>query len=385
MNSNSKPLYCGYAWRGLFINEFAQGHPCCFRVEDANEYPREKNIYYRPNLIYRGESIKEVRRSLLEGKFPAMCKLCENAEKNGEFSKRLQSLERSYLKSQNEAFDENEQELGFLDIHLGDQCNLECRMCTPRASRRLRPVFAEVFNDHHVIDLHWQNDPLFWEELNRVILESNALKRVHFAGGEPLIIKKLWEFLEQLDTSRASKLILSLNSNLTVIPPKFEAIIEKFKKVRISISLEGTKEVHNYIRYPSNRDDILNNLNRLRASTRIEFNVSTVVQTLNVFNLPQFFKELETQNLEANLIFVEGRDFLDIKNIPLQFKQKIKAHYLSYMNQLNKRDQGHLKQIMSYLERSEEDHNEWDNFWKITRSWDALRRVRIQEIVPELS
>ena len=97
----------------------------------------------------------------------------------------------------------------------------------------------------------------------------------------------------------------------------------------IICSIDGYKEVQEYIRYPSKWEDIENNMIKLLKNRRknIYFAFSPVVQVYNILNLPSLLNwidKLQTNygKIGNSLIMCTGPEFFDIAILPENIKQK---------------------------------------------------------------
>ena len=135
---------------------------------------------------------------------------------------------------------------------------------------------------------------------------------------EPTLIKKNFELLEKLINEGYSKNIsLLLNSNLTNDKTTFFDLISQFKNVTFFASVDGYGPVQEYLRYPSNWEQIDKNINKLvdRQADNIKLQIVPVVQIGNIGNITELFEYAESFNRNAEKLVVEI--FLNILEYPL--------------------------------------------------------------------
>ena len=90
------------------------------------------------------------------------------------------------------------------------------------------------------------------------------LKQVNFLGGEPLIIKEHTDFLKQcIKHGIAKNMVLFYTTNLTVLKDELFDVWSEFRHVYLGVSIDGYKEVDDYIRYPSRWDRIEKNIKQV--------------------------------------------------------------------------------------------------------------------------
>jgi len=379
----------------------------------------------------------EIRKKMLEGKRHPECVRCWREEDSGMLSRREQELE-----MWQDIFDINEAkkitrkdgeipqnlEPIYYDLRLGNLCNLKCRMCFPTDSSGWYDEYYDVYKDNYFYDTHgkvqlisrenkWQarnNDydwclkENFWRDLE---LKIKYIRHIYIVGGEPLLIKRHYDFLEKcLDMGVATNIKLEYNTNITVINDRILQLWSNFKEVRIGASVDAYGRINEYIRYPSQWEVIEKNLKRIdMMEGNVKAWIACTVMIYNVLYLPEFIKwKLESNFQRINpptrpkpfltLHPLHTPPYLNIKALPLKAKQEIEKKYLSfcdwydeYVNQTNPENKERLVRILrqtlkgyiNYMNQADWSH-ELKRFWEITRQLDRLRNQRIEEYLPEL-
>ena len=116
-------------------------------------------------------------------------------------------------------------EVHSIDLRLGNTCNQQCRMCGPYSSKKwIEDYIASLkeaqtdfdFERAKYENFNWQND----ERLIDVSkLCGPKIMELHFGGGEPLYLKRMADILDlYIEMGLAQNIVLSFNTNLTVIP-----------------------------------------------------------------------------------------------------------------------------------------------------------------------
>ena len=91
-----------------------------------------------------------------------------------------------------------------------------------------------------------------------------TLRRINILGGEPLIINKYYEILQEIISSkRADKVSLQFNTNLLLLQDKNFDLWKKFKHVTVNLSCDGINELNDYIRYPCKWSKWIRNLENI--------------------------------------------------------------------------------------------------------------------------
>ena len=320
---SSSPSFCVLPWIHLATRPNGDMRLCCVSnasgadtgdyavglVKKENGQPANFGRDL-PTEAFNNQYMKSVRTSMLKGLAPASCKKCYDEESKGISSKRIwetgswhyDDVDIPELISQTAEDGSVPYKLQYLDLRLGHTCNLKCIMCSPHDSsqwvsdhKKIFPIIqSKVIRDQmkwlpEEFNNKWHERPEFWEE---VFEQIPNIKQLYFAGGEPLVIKEHTMFLEEIvRRGYASKILLRYNSNGTIITDKMIELWTKFRKVKVSISLDGIGERGEYIRYPLNFAEIEANLWKLeKAPAHIETNIELAVQVLNIKHIPEFIK-----------------------------------------------------------------------------------------------
>ena len=173
------------------------------------------------------------------------------------------------------AVDINSPKISFVDINMGNKCNLKCLMCFPTRSN-------QIAEEHG-----WKNPDIYIDEsiYDEIIDNAQNIRDLRFTGGEPLLHDKLYEILDYMIENNHSKNIeLRLNTNLTVTRHDFFDKLPHFKKSIINASLEACGKRNEYIRFPSKWAVLEKNIQYFndRMPSNGKLIVSSVFQNLNV-------------------------------------------------------------------------------------------------------
>lgn len=385
-----------------------------------------------PLSAWNNDYMKSVRKTMLEGKIPASCTKCFEEESNGVVSKRLWELyewTRDGLDLKQLIKDTKEdgsvpEVIRYFDLRLGHTCNLKCVMCSPHdsskwvqdypklMSRTTSPiVIKQISWDSKTFDNYWYEKEEFWEQLFNQIPNITQL---YFAGGEPLMIKEHRKFLDEIiRRGYAKNISLRYNSNGIFVNEDIIKVWSEFKQVRFAFSLDAVDERNNYIRYPSDWDDILKSLRLMdEAPEHIHCAIACAVQALNIshiidfakWKLSQGFKKINKFKLDdyetgggiINLHLLYIPTFLSARILPKEDKERLVKEFADFKvwlwdnytqddNFWNhnpygwKRWEAILKFVMA------EDHsNLLPDFKEYIHNLDDMRNLNSKDIFPEL-
>lgn len=319
--------FCAIPWIHRQTDEQGFHQLCCVAAGEGNTLRNAhgERLHISQQLtdeqVLNSPGVKLVRRQMMRGEWPAACERCRQSEEAGSSSIRM-LLNRQFGEDREILLGQTRPDgtidhpgVRYADIRLGNACNLTCRMCGPAASR----LWAAYFNDvqpaayrlpagqlHILGENNWvKREPLAW------LLEQclPSVERLHFAGGEPLIVPEMVDALQQCVASgRANQIELSYNTNVTVLPEKVTALWPHFRSVSLLCSVDGYGRLNDYIRRPSCWSDIDRNLRTIdRRSKEWKVHwaaISTTARSTMVFldaadksaNLPEFFSFCEASD-----------------------------------------------------------------------------------------
>ena len=174
---------------------------------------------------------------------------------------------------------------------------------------------------------NWYKNKEIWKSIYKWASEA---KQIYFTGGEPTLIEENWELIDYLKEKGYSKNIhLMFSLNCTQVPDKLLDTFSTFSSAAISLSVDGYKEVQEYIRYPSRWKEIEDNVKKILKNRNeyIFFYFSPVIQIYNILNFPRLFKWID--NLQINygkvnnyILMCTAPEFLDIAILPNNIKQE---------------------------------------------------------------
>ena len=282
----------------------------------------EGNIVYLKNKkakdYWNTEFYKEIRRSMLAGEKPRACTVCYKEEESGYRSKREWETAdwetRLGTGNVNTIIESVEQDgsmpynIKYIDMKLGNKCDLACVMCNPADSSLWIRDYNKIAKDPEVSEKlkttivwkreegaaynWWKNNELYW---NSIFNELPNLSEIYLIGGEPTINPEFKTFLRKcVETGNCKHIKLRFNTNGHSIRDKeLQELYLEFEQVLMHLSMDGIEEFHNYIRYPSRwrkMEYILWKHNELATAPNIMVDIDTTVSMLNVEHIPDFIK-----------------------------------------------------------------------------------------------
>lgn len=299
-------------WISVETSPIGTVRPCCLAVDeitraDGSKYKLKDNTL---EDVYHSPYMQNLRREFLDGKKPETCKRCWDEEDAGRASKRINS--RIRLKEYYDQIDWtniNPDQLWFIDLKLGNICNLKCRICGSWSSSKwvneeIDYVVGLTDRKQHLAykflqDGAWpreSND--FWDNLKTLLPN---IKYFEFTGGEPFLIEQHFELLRYaVEHDYAKNIEIHYNTNGTVFPKDAEQLWEQFKHVEVAFSIDNTGARFEYERYGANWDEVQENILKFNAlqNDKISTQICLTINIQNVYYLPELCEWINTQTFD---------------------------------------------------------------------------------------
>lgn len=377
---------CGFLNNSLSIKTVdGKISQCCtMPPKKANNIDLSPSIFVEPLSGMNSPEFVELRRALNSGVKHPGCNKCWKIEENNGYSYRNigNKYITQYMKEDNITITSNDyisyNDLYWLDINLGNKCNLGCRMCSPHSSSLLAKQLSSK-NKPSEIELVDKTKNKIYD----IITNSPNLKHIHLVGGEPLFIDFHDELCEYLiSINRAKDIELILSTNLQIDFTKKIELHQNFKKIAMSVSIDGIGDTYEYIRWPGNWDKLKNNLLLLTDPnlTKYQCGISMVLQNLVVDNLYDSITTLQ-QLPNINTTNIYFHPVLD-KNYTHILPTKIIEAELEKLDGLKNID-GLKQSLREAIELSKTlKLHEVMTFFKQQKLFDGLRNQNLFTIKP---
>lgn len=289
-------LHCPMIHGGLQLNikedqRKVLANQCCLRTEGWQVDPTT-DFFQDPRMM----PLREINR---QGQWAQGCENCQRLEQSGSKSFRQGTLE---------MFGERTDYRGpvRLDLMFDTSCNLACRTCGP--------YYSTYWQRHLKQHGHWSQPIRPLQRSNEVIglldkINLDDLRLLVYCGGETLLGSTYWEladyFADRVPNAK-DQLILSFQTNGTQpISERYHKTIERFRLVKLNISLDGIGEKFEFLRWPALWSDTVANIMQLRDSvpSNVMFLIEETVSVLNAYyqsELAQWVREHFHSNREGD-------------------------------------------------------------------------------------
>jgi len=332
------PTFCVLPWVSLETSPIGTVRPCCLAEDEIRDAAGNKFHLTTASLrdIRDSEYMRDLRSKFLEGQRPDTCRKCWREENSGRTSKRMHTLDRLKHLIQDQPWTQDARPLLFLDLKLGNICNLKCRICgswssSTFAAEELSALPHSQRRQSYHYDMVRQGawprtSDHFWQELDTV---TPDIRYIEFTGGEPFMIDQHFDLLQRLvDQGRAANIEIHYNTNGTIWPLRGPDIWQHFRLVEIAFSIDDVGERFEYQRSNAVWQEVEQNIQRFRELRDRCNNIQLqVCSTVNVFNV-MYLDELARWNRAQGFDFVywnmlHEAFYFSISTLPDQAKTRV--------------------------------------------------------------
>jgi len=328
---------CCLPWTGFSNVASGKVRPCCifddFAKTDDGQDMFVQNI--SPAEILKTKYFTDIREEFLAGKMPAGCFRCKQDEAAGIRSKR--QVENENIQWSVDLDKLVSPKAINIQTILNNSCNLQCRSCNGEHSS----TWMKTLSKDKVLTL-FPNGQVskptskFWRTRGEWLKDIQILE---IMGGEPFYTSR-WKtiFTELIDGNLSKNIHLRMSTNCTIFDEEYVSLLEKnFKTFGLSLSLDGTGELFESMRYPAKWNEVESNAKKFYALLNPTGNKSriNITYTLSWANAAGYieFSQWAKENLPGVPIwvnFLHGPMHLNLRNAPDRIKKyiidKIKKH-----------------------------------------------------------
>ena len=370
---------CPLPFAGAIVN--TDGSVQCCSI--SKEYLGNVNKQSLQEILTTSPKLKQIRRDMLDNKFPNNCSDCyvkEQHHKTTNFdniSNRLyhiKILKDSPFKLYK---DEHKFELQQMDLRWRNTCNFACVYCDP--------VFSSVWAKFEGVPDKMTNKSMD-ETFLFVKQNIKNLKTIYMAGGEPFLIKENLKIIDLIKKENPD-LLLRINTNLSILTPKIYNQLKELKNVHWIVSAEATGKKFNYIRWPGNYQTLIQNIKKIqqlphKVSINMTWNlfcVSNIIDFIDEMlemgiHPNQFIMNCVQEPIEQSVLNITKQRRDDIVEIIKQKKSKINKNFFLFKV---------YAEMLEVLNQPLLDTHD-TALYNTLMDFDRKRKLNSKEIFPEL-
>jgi len=302
----NKSTYCPFPFNHLHVQATNEVKACCIAHSFDEKLSLENNTLEE---VYNSKQLRQLRKDLNNGIKNPVCNVCWEKEEAGVPSGRQEWLGLGNFKEHSKreithSDSDGYVELAFdsLDIRFSNVCNFGCIMCGPDCS--------SVINNNKVIRVRDN----FVEELKPHL---HKLKRVSFAGGEPLAMTEHYELLEFISNNKPDvNIVYSTNGSL--LSKKHHNVLDYWKKIQevtLVISIDGLFEKGEKIRIGLKTQHFIDNIFKIQQfkeeNKNLDYTLSYTVGTYNVNDIYEFIDKVYELKLVTRSNQIKFNNFVN--------------------------------------------------------------------------
>lgn len=403
--SNKLPskTFCVLPWMHVATASSGSYRLCCNSNPKTNQIrnPESGKAYkiYRESVadIWNEPQYVEYRRQFLNGEMPDTCERCYREEAAGIRSPRIGYNEKWFKEDIDLSLEPETPDVRYVDLRLGNLCNLKCRMCNPYASSMwvkdwnevLEGVDLQEHDNNHVMDderLEMLANMTEWPDRAKTGVNfvdiAPTIREIYLTGGEPTLAKSQYKLFDYcIENNLAKKIKLKYNTNLTNIPPKMLEYWKHFKGVQLNASIDAVGELDRYIRYPSNWDRVQENFFRLATIDSVNIQVHCTFQALNATRLAELIGWMDEQGFgpdgDLYINILNHPSYLNVRALPQELKQLAEDRLQPWLHWQK------VKDAIAYMWAEDWHEKEWDRFTQYNKNADIQQKMNLLDIVPE--
>ena len=373
--------------------------------------------------IWNNDTMKRIRKQVLNDERPSECAPCFNLEDQGVESLRQRHtagvIPEARVNLYPDALDALQDdysmpfEIPTMEIKLNNLCNLKCRMC--------HPMDSTSWNDYNTVEEFYikegnfmveeirklnlmkkpyldkfDDNPNWWDSFKKLL---PYFRRVEFAGGEPLMDPQHYRILDML-APYGENIELKYATNGTTLGIKGGRTVHdywpKFKTIALNVSIDGIEDSYEYIRGNGRFEDVEENIKVFKTFPNITRIVGAVaVQVSNVLVLDKMI-----EHFLNNIGIVFYTNMVNYPRVlcPQVLPQKLKVEAIKRLEEaklnvpnyyyvkenpiLLKITLGQIDGIINFIKANDQSEL-WKDCIEYNKRLDATRNQNFLSVTPE--
>lgn len=318
----NKQTFCSYPFNTVFIGADKAVKTCCSAIESLGNL-NDNTI----DEILSGDKAREVKDTILQGKWHSQCLQCKTIESVGGRSERSHAVEKDYDKFK-DIVDKDFFRLEMVDVRWSNTCNLACNYCYEYFSSQWASIKGIKVN---AIKKDNEDTLLMFIEKNK-----DTVINVNMLGGEPLLQKQNSPLIEILNGKRfyvLTNLAVPMDSN------KIANQLLKEDNAEWGVSFETVGKRYEYVRHNASWDLFLQNLEYVeKIKPDITLNAHPLYCTYSAFNLVEYYDFIHQHPIFSGVFWcvIQNIDELNVSKLSRQMKikaiEEIDRVYSKYPN-----------------------------------------------------
>ena len=391
---------CMLPWISIETSPMGTSRPCCLAHDEITDDNGNKYDLNKTDLetIYHSKYMQRLREQFRAGEKPKTCNRCWEEEDAGRDSKRIHSQVRlKNLYSQVDWDNNDPDQLWFVDLKLGNICNLKCRICgswssSSWATEEMAYLPKDVNKKSHIA-YTWlkqgawpRKTTTFWDNMRNLMPN---IKYIEFTGGEPWMIQEHFDLLQfAVDEGYSKNIDIHYNTNATQTPLPHTKMWSQFGRVDIAFSVDNVGARFEYERYGAKWDEANENIDRTHFAKK-EFapNITTqlcfTINIQNVYYLDELLAWADTKpwgSVYFNML--HSPSHMNIQYMTPAAKELV-VNKLKTTFWTNNKYQQEIDNVINFIENG--PGSDGVEFLRQMRQTDAYRKQLLTDTHPEIA
>ena len=360
--------FCIAPFQSIRQNPIGRNSPCAF---GAGEW---HHGHLTPQQRWNSTELNQLRQEFIDNKRPAACHRCWAEEDAGKQS--LRQRQSQYFPNDYDNFIRTGRWLQgpkSAVFKVSNVCNLACRSCggwDTNTYTKEGEYYQNKYNTK-VGDLSHNRftplNPPKHMDFSQYYYIADNLEKIDFFGGEPFLNISQLDLLEYLTQRDMSKHItLYYSTNATNYPTeRLKRAWNQFKRVEVAMSIDGTEQEFEYLRWPGEWDKTLGVIDHIQSlkhtlACEVYTMVSITVSVMNVWNIDNLIEWSHNKigPFAHYINMVQSPDYLALHILPENIKQvllaRIKTDEVRGYLQLKPHDPVLFNQFIIWMKRQDE-------------------------------
>ena len=406
-------FYCPSPWTGGFFTHTEQKACCTHRsikIPSPLKYLSGDYIIDNP---HPGDFLKDVKHSIISGNLDSNCQRCKDQESQGIRSLRQVFVDQAKNLDIAEVRDPDAPSVPqAIEVRLSNLCNFKCRMCFPMYSSLLDKEVSE----NPQLKKYFLRDEVDYGKVHSnqqliddIITMIPNLKWINLTGGEPMILPEVMNLIDEIiRQGYESNMALHITTNCSTIHPRMLEHFKKFKKIQLTLSLDGIDKTAEYIRHGTVWDKVNSNFHQygelLTKNPHIDANVNIALSAYSILDIDRtidYICQLRKQygmsqlrnhyGMTVNMVQALGHLNYSVLTGPARklaiesttkaltiLEEKVLSVMIHTKDAVDLHKQ--LQGIKAVLETQPESSSKWNKFVSYTRELDKIRNEEFESV-----
>lgn len=285
--------------------------------------------------------LQNIKDTMSNDQWPSECVRCEQTETVTGESIRTKSIARHKM------LHPLKEDYLIVGGVLDNVCNSACQTCNSSLSTKIGSLATKNYERINNVNEFYK-------------LPQKRILEVDVNGGEPTASRNYKKILANLPENTK---IVRMNTNGSRMIPELEQILRQRIMVIVTLSFDGTGDVHDYVRWPIKWKNYIKSVqaykNLQKQFRLLKLNLWTTVSSLNVANLPNILDYAAENNLDHDWAFLNVPEALDVKysnTFTQDAKKKLAKSTYKLCRDISKRiavDKDNSEQINLFIKKQD--------------------------------